>query len=83
MQDVSDPTLYATPFASPQLELLELDDAQWIRVQQRAWHRRAREWRQVVEQLPLLRLASLAGIVPSVLAAGVGKNFFPYVSTVM
>ena len=83
LQDVSDPTLYATPFASPQLELLELDDAQWIRVQQRAWHRRAREWRQVVEQLPLLRLASLAGIVPSVLAAGVGKNFFPYVSTVM
>ena len=83
LQDVSDPTLYATPFASPQLELLELDDTQWSKVQQRAWYRRARERLQVVEQLPLLRLASFAVIVSSVLTAGVGKNFFPYMSTVM
>jgi hypothetical protein len=83
LQDVSDPTLYATPFAAPQLELLELDETQWIKVQQRVWSHRARERLQVVEQLPLLRLASLAVIVPSVLTEGVGKNFFPYMSTVM
>jgi transposase InsO family protein len=83
LQNVSAPTLYATPFAAPQLELLELDDTQWIKVQQRVWYRRARPRLQVIGQLPLLRLASLAVIVPSVLTEGVGKNFFPYVSTVM
>jgi putative transposase len=83
IQDVSDPTFYVTPFASPQLELLELDETQWMKVQQRVWHRRTRTRRPVVVQLPLLRLASLAVMVSSVLTAGVGKNFFPYVSTVM
>jgi hypothetical protein len=83
IQDVSDPTFYVTPFASPQLELLELDETQWMKVQQRVWHRRTRARRPVVVQLPLLRLASLAVMVSSVLTAGVGKNFFPYVSTVM
>ena len=40
LREVSHPTLYTTVFASPQLELIELDDTQWIKVQQRAWHRR-------------------------------------------
>ena len=30
LQDVSHPLLYQTPSASPQLELLELDEAQWL-----------------------------------------------------
>ena len=40
LREVSQPTLYPTVFASPQLELIELDDTQWIKVQQRALQRR-------------------------------------------
>ncbi len=41
LQAVQDPQLYRTPYASPQLELWELDDEQW---------------RKVVERLPRLSL---------------------------
>lgn len=37
---VSHPTFYQTVFASPQLELIELDDTQWLKVQQRSLLRR-------------------------------------------
>ena len=76
--------LSQTPLASPQLELLELDDAQWIKVHQQAWDRHPRHVRQVAEQLPLLAIiGSVVCLVPYGLTYGVGKNFFPYVSTVM
>jgi transposase InsO family protein len=51
LREVSHPTLYHTKFASPQLELLELDDAQWIKVQQRAWLRRTPQKTARGEQL--------------------------------
>lgn len=35
LQDVHEPILSTTPFASPQLELIELDDAQWLKCQRR------------------------------------------------
>ena len=35
LQEVSAPTLYAMAFRSPQLELIELDDAQWRKCQRR------------------------------------------------
>ncbi|HFQ94696.1 MAG TPA: hypothetical protein ENK32_11840 [Anaerolineae bacterium] len=35
IRNISHPKLYATPFASPQLELLELDDAQWKKIVRR------------------------------------------------
>ena len=35
LQEVSAPTLYATAFRSPQLELIELDDEQWRKCQRR------------------------------------------------
>ena len=35
LQGVSEPTLYTTPFTSPQLELIELDDEQWRKFQRR------------------------------------------------
>jgi hypothetical protein len=59
--------VYQTQFASPQLELLELDDAQWVKVQQRAFQRRTRQVTRVVEQLPLLYLSQVALILPYVL----------------
>lgn len=51
LHEVSHPTLYQTVFASPQLELIELDDAQWIKVQQRAWRRRMPQQTSRAEQL--------------------------------
>ena len=38
LREVSQPTLDTTVFASPQLELLELDATRWIKVQQRVLH---------------------------------------------
>jgi hypothetical protein len=84
LQDVSHPVIYQTPFASPQLELLELDAAQWIKVHQRPWYRRPRQVLHVAEQLPLLTIVgSVVCLLPYVLTQGAGKNFFPYMSTVM
>ena len=34
--EVSQPTLFQTPFVSPQLTLFELDDQQWLKIRQRA-----------------------------------------------
>ena len=84
LQDVSHPVLYQTPFASPQLELLELDDAQWVKVQQRAWYRRPRQVLQMAEQLSLLDVVgSMVYFIPILLMYGMGKNFFRYVFTVI
>ena len=60
LREVSHPTLYTTVFASPQLELIELDDAQWIKVQQRVWHRRTPRMTSIGEQLPLAGLGTSA-----------------------
>ena len=51
LREVSHPILYHTQFASPQLELIELDDTQWIKVQQRAWLRRTSQKTALGEQL--------------------------------
>jgi hypothetical protein len=84
LQDVSHPQLSQAPFASPQLALLELDEAQWIKVQQRVWHRRPRQVLQRAEQLPLLDGAgSMACFVPALLMYGMGKKFFRSVFTVI
>jgi transposase InsO family protein len=60
LQDVSQPTLYQTPFASPQLELFELDDEQWLKIRQRSYQRRQKRIAQRARQLqlPNLDLAS-------------------------
>ena len=34
LHDVNEPFFYPTPFASPQLELIELDDEQWRKLAQ-------------------------------------------------
>lgn len=83
LRDVSDPTVYPTAFASPQLELLELDATQWIKVQQRAAQHRTRRMVQLAEQLPLIHVGSVVLLWSYLLCEGVGKNFFPHVSTVM
>lgn len=56
LQDVSQPTLYQTPFASPQLEMFELDDKQWLKVLQRTYQRRQKRLPSRAKQLPLTGL---------------------------
>jgi transposase InsO family protein len=51
LREVSHPTLYHTKFASPQLELIELDDVQWSKVQQRTLLRRTPQKTALGEQL--------------------------------
>jgi transposase InsO family protein len=84
LREVSHPTLYTTVFASPQLELIELDDTQWIKVQQRAWHRRTQRMTSLGEQLMLVGLGTSALVFFYVQALGeVGRTCFPHVSCVM
>jgi hypothetical protein len=71
--------LYRTPFASPQLELIELDDAQWIKVQQRAFARRTPLKRAIEEQLVFAGLGTSALMF---FYFQMGGNFFPHVSWV-
>jgi putative transposase len=56
LQEVSQPTLYQTPFASPQLEMFELDEEQWLKVRQRSYQRRQKRVTQLARQLPLTGL---------------------------
>jgi hypothetical protein len=57
---VSEPTRYATPFASPQLELIELDDEQWIKFQRRPSRHYSRRIAMLPQQLSLLDLGTFA-----------------------
>ncbi len=69
LADVSEPTLYTTAFASPQLELFELDHEQWLKVHPRPYQRQPERWLPDIEQLSLLQLASLIVILRYLLAS--------------
>jgi hypothetical protein len=84
LREVSHPMLYHTVFASPQLELIELDDAQWIKVQQRSFARRTKRITAIREQLAFTGLETSALIFFYLQAMEeVGRTCFPYVSCVM
>lgn len=55
LQNVSQPTLFQTPFKSPQLVLFALDDVQWLKIRQRVYHRQQKRLAKLGQQLPLLR----------------------------
>ena len=63
LHDVNEPILYTTPFASPQLELIELDDEQWRKFQRRPLSTYARRIAMLPEQLSLLDLGTSALIL--------------------
>jgi hypothetical protein len=63
LQDVSDPTFYATPFASPQLELIELDDEQWIKFQRRPSRHYTRRIAMLPQQLSLIDVGTTAVVL--------------------
>jgi hypothetical protein len=76
--------LYHTVFASPQLELIELDDAPWIKVQQRAFQRRTPRRTTLGEQLTLLGVEISALLFLYIHSLGdVGRTCFPHMSCVM
>lgn len=56
LQNVSQPTLFQTPFKSPQLVLFELDDEQWLKIRQRTYHRQQKRIEKLGQQLPLQQL---------------------------
>jgi transposase InsO family protein len=60
LQEVSAPTLYATAFRSPQLELIELDAEQWRKCQRRPLSTYTRLRAMLPEQLFLLNLGASA-----------------------
>jgi hypothetical protein len=60
LQRITEPQLYRTPFASPRLELWELDESQWLKVRERPLGaRRVPSHRALAEQLPLAGLLTL------------------------
>jgi putative transposase len=63
LQDVREPTLYATPCASPQLELIELDEEQWSKCQRRPARHYSRRIAMVPQQLSLIDLWTSALIL--------------------
>jgi transposase InsO family protein len=54
LREVSDPTVYVTDFTSKQLELIELDNEQWLKVHLRPPQLRTQRFRVFPEQLSLL-----------------------------
>ena len=70
LREVSHPTLYQTVFASPQLELIELDDTQWIKIQQRSFSRRTSLKTSLGKQLMLAGFETSALILLCLQAAG-------------
>ena len=52
--------LYPTPFASPQLELIELDEEQWIKFQRRPARHYSRRIAMLPQQLSLIDLGTSA-----------------------
>jgi len=60
LHDVNEPILYTTPFAFPQLELIELDDEQWRKCQRRPLRNYTRHIAMLPEQLSWLDLGASA-----------------------
>lgn len=60
LQQIDQPILYRTPFRSPQMELWELDETQWLKVRERTrWTRRTQPRRPPAEQLAIAGLLTL------------------------
>ena len=63
LQAISEPTLYATPFVSPQLELIELDDEQWHKFLRRPSRTYTPRIARLPNQLSLLDFKAQALII--------------------
>ena len=78
LREVSHPLVYHTMFASPQLELIELDDTQWLKIQQRAFTRRTQRRMAREEQLAFVGLGTASVDVLRLTGfGGGGENLLP------
>jgi transposase InsO family protein len=68
MRAVAQPHLYRTPYASPQLELWELDDEQWQKVTRRPYERHPRPADVGARQL----LLPIVGVIAALIGRCVG-----------
>ena len=68
LRAIADPELFHTPYGSPQLELFELDDAQWRKVARRPYERHPPTPEDGAQQL----LLPLVGLALTLLAARTG-----------
>jgi hypothetical protein len=71
LTEVSHPRRYDTAFRSPQLEILELDDEQWLKVRPRPYQPYPKRTLPDVTQLALPQLATWIVLL--------GRLFFPNV----
>ena len=60
IEAVSEPTLYATSFVSPQLELIELDDEQWVKFLRKPTRHYTRRMAMLPQQLSLIDVGATA-----------------------
>lgn len=58
LQGMSDPTLYTTTYTPLQLELIELDDEQWVKFQRRSSRTYSKRIAMRPKQLPLIDLGT-------------------------
>jgi hypothetical protein len=79
LQDVTHPTVYQTLFASPQMELFELDDEQWLKIRQRSYQRRQKRALSLAKQLPLNGLEVAILMICYIMVEHLWGNFFPNV----
>jgi len=63
LQGLSDPTLYTTAFTPPQLELIELNDEQWVKFQKRPSRTYSKRIAMLPKQLPLIDIGASAPIL--------------------
>lgn len=63
LHEVSEPSLYATPWTSPQRELIALDAEQWRTVQRRPSSTYSKRRAMLGQQLPVLDLGTSARIL--------------------
>jgi putative transposase len=63
LRSISEPRLYATPFTSPQVELIELDDEQWRKFQRRPARTYTKRIAMLPQQLCLLDFKALALVI--------------------
>ena len=64
LKAVNRPKLYQTQYASPQLELIELDETQWHKVRPRPFFSRRQPQGPFAKQLPLLFLGFVLYCIP-------------------
>jgi hypothetical protein len=83
IQGMSEPTLYCTRFTPPELELIELDDARWVKFQQRSSRTYSKRLAMLPKPLPLLDFGVSALILLALKTMWkVWRSSFPYVSHV-